>query len=255
MEFPGVSPKPSLYDLSMYNFIIEKPINDIWELLIKYFEENVEWKFKYKTMQCKTVCSLDIIDFDIRIFKYNETSFIVEFSHMHGCRYSFSLFINTIEEMLNINLTERHKIIRGLPDIPDDLYEEHLIQSYNYLHYLTNVDNCIEDRINAFRMFGSIKLQYTKEDGNVKTVNLENNELLTLIREAVVISKLKDEDDELRIIAVASLNKYIHFCKDYSQTPTWLVELKETYGSLKNDLEKETPLLQFEIKKGWRMFE
>ena len=255
MEFPGVSPKPSLYDLSMYNFILKKPINDIWELFIKYFEENVEWKFKYKIMQCKTVCLLDIIHFDIKIFKYDEGSFIIEFRHMQGCRYSFSQFINTIEKELQISLTEKHYINKCPPDIPDDLYEQHMIQNYNYLHYLTNADNFIEDRINGYRMFGSMKMRYSTEDGNVKNINLETKELLTLIREAIMISKSINENNDLRIIVVASLNNFINFCKEYSQTPTWLIELKETYNILNNEVNKETPLLQFEIKKGSRMFD
>lgn len=255
MEFPGVSPKPSLYQLSLYNFIIRKPINDIWELFIKYFEDRVDWKFNGRIMQCKTVCLLEIIHFDIIIFKYSDEneSYIIEFRRMHGCRYGFSEFINDIETILNVNLNEKHTMTRCPPELPDDLYETHMEEQYNNIIHYIDKSMSIEERMIGYRLFGSIKLYYTKQDKTTDIINIESQPLLKIMKEAFSVCVCKFELDELRIIIVAALNTFIKFCNENLLNPSWMIDLKCCYTQLMNELNNEIPLLRFEIKKGYRL--
>jgi hypothetical protein len=259
MEFPVASPKPESYELATNNFVIKKPINDIWTLLINYFEDRVVWNFNGKIMQCKTVCLLNIIEFDIFIFKYGE-SHVVEFRRMSGCRYGFSEFIGNIENDLHLNFTTgKCAMATNPPDLPFESYDDTLVDFYNKTYDLVIVNRPMIQRLNGFRSFGSIKKIYFKsldEPFDKYSINTNRPEFVKLMRETARVAEDKDEFIDLRIIALAAINTFIKFCKEYIQTPVWIDEIYDLYISLNDSVtDTKMSLLQFEIKNGIRLFE
>jgi hypothetical protein len=259
MEFPTVSPKPYLYELSTYTFIINKTIDEIWNILIKYFENKVEWNFNNKIMQCKTVSLLDIIEFDIMLFKNDIDSYIIEIRRMCGCRYGFNKFVDKMEIHLNLtSLCEKHTL-RNAPDFPCESYDDNLVEVYNHTLELIKDEQPIHNRLDGYRSFGSIKKVYSKsleEPHQMYAINLNRQEFISVLREATKTTENIGENNDVRIIALASINSFVKFCKDYLITPIWLDEVSELYERLVvNESGRGNTLLNFEIKNGLRLLE
>ncbi len=215
MELPCVSPKPFYYELSFYNFIIDKTIQEIWNLFINYFENKVVWKFNGRVMECVTVFVLEIIDFQIMIFKNNETSHIVEFRRMSGTHYAFNKFINIIQKDLNINF---HIINNNPLELPQDNYDDYLIKLYDVILKLMRDDKNTNDILMSLKMIGSINTEY---------INLENETLIKVIKKVIYLCE--NNIDTVNIISLSTLNVLLTFCKEQLKEPSWLDDIKQLY--------------------------
>jgi hypothetical protein len=215
MEFPGVSPKPSYYNLSIYSFILDKTNEEIWNLFINYFDNKVVWKFNGRIMECVTVSVLEIINFDIIIFKNNSSSHIVEIRRMSGCRYAFSKFINMFQSDLNINFDIMMNIT---PKLYPDNYDDYLKKAYNTILKL------MEDNENTYDILSSLK-----NFGNIMTnhIDLENETLIKIIKKIIYICD--NSIETVNIISLSTFNILLKLCNEQLREPSWLDSVKQLY--------------------------